>query len=126
MPPKSVSQTSTPDRTSTPAEGIGAKPESSKRSARAKLVVPDAVASGPEPAPQVIYATAPATAPAPTVQAPPPVDPMQQMRESLARCATGGLFDRIVCDQRVRREYCDGRWGTVPQCPSGVSNDHGQ
>lgn len=125
LAPKSVSQTSIPEQTSTSSEPV-AKPEPSKRITRVKPPIPDAVPSGPDPAPQVIYATAPAVVPAPVVQAPPPVDPMQQMRESLARCATGGLFDRIVCDQRVRREYCDGRWGTVSQCPSGVSNDHGQ
>jgi len=125
LAPKSVAQTSIPEHASTPSEPV-AKPEPSKRINRAKPPIPDAVPPGPDPAPQVIYAIAPKAVPAPVVQVPTPVDPMQQMREALARCATGGLFDRIVCDQRIRREYCDGRWGTVPQCPSGVSNDHGQ
>jgi hypothetical protein len=48
------------------------------------------------------------------------------MNEGLARCASGDFFGRILCDQRVRREYCDGRWGQVPQCQSGVANDRGQ
>ena len=69
-------------------------------------------------------AVAPA-APAVVREAPRP-DPLQVMNENLAQCANGDLFDRIVCDQRVRRQFCDGQWGKVPQCQSGVPNDHGQ
>jgi ribosomal protein L40E len=51
--------------------------------------------------------------------------PWQLMRVSLARCG-GDFIARIVCDQRVRRHFCEGHWGTVPGCVSGVVNDHGQ
>lgn len=49
----------------------------------------------------------------------------QAMQVSLARCG-GDLIDRIVCDQRVRRRFCEGHWGEAPECASAVANDHGQ
>jgi len=103
-----------------------AKADAAKRSAARSRILPAEVAPPPtEPAPVVqTLAAAPAPPPAAPREAP-RVDPWQAMSESLARC-TGGLFDRIVCDQRVRAQYCDGQWGQVPQCPSRVPNDHGQ
>ena len=52
-------------------------------------------------------------------------DPWQAMHVSLARCG-GDLIARIVCDQRVRRRFCEGHWGEAPECASGVANDRGQ
>jgi ribosomal protein L40E len=52
-------------------------------------------------------------------------DPWQAMHVSLARC-DGDLLARIVCDQRVRRRFCEGHWGEAPECASGVANDRGQ
>jgi double zinc ribbon protein len=54
-------------------------------------------------------------------------DRWQVMRVSLARCG-GDLIARIVCDQRVRRHFCDGHWGEAPACASGlaVAIEHGQ
>ena len=52
-------------------------------------------------------------------------DPSQVMQVSLARCG-GDLIARIVCDQRVRRHFCEGRWGEAPECASGVANEHRQ
>ena len=52
-------------------------------------------------------------------------DPWRVMHVSLARCG-GDLFSRFVCDQRVRRRYCEGHWGEAPECASGVANEHGQ
>ena len=46
-------------------------------------------------------------------------------RVKLARC-DGDLIARILCDQRVRRHYCEGRWGAAPGCVGGIVNDHGQ
>src|SRR5689334_13860833 len=51
--------------------------------------------------------------------------PWQAMHVSLARCG-GDLLARIVCDQRVRRHFCEGHWGEAPECASGVANEHGQ
>jgi hypothetical protein len=52
-------------------------------------------------------------------------DPWGAMHVSLARC-DGDLIARIVCDQRVRRRFCEGHWGEAPKCASGAANDHGQ
>ncbi|MGE5128336.1 MAG: double zinc ribbon domain-containing protein [Sphingomonadaceae bacterium] len=52
-------------------------------------------------------------------------DPWRVMHVSLARCG-GDLIARIVCDQRVRRRFCEGHWGEAPECASGIANDHGQ
>jgi hypothetical protein len=52
-------------------------------------------------------------------------DPWEAMHVSLASCG-GDLIARIVCDQRVRRRFCEGHWGKAPECASGVANDHGQ
>jgi hypothetical protein len=48
------------------------------------------------------------------------------MSVSLAQCGSDVLITRIVCDQRVRRRFCEGRWGASPECASGISNDRGQ
>jgi ribosomal protein L40E len=52
-------------------------------------------------------------------------DPWRVMHVSLARCG-GDLIARIVCDQRVRRRFCEGHWGEAPACASGFANEHGQ
>jgi len=52
-------------------------------------------------------------------------DPAQLMHVSLARCG-GDLIARIMCNQRVRRHFCEGRWGEAPHCVNGVANEHGQ
>jgi hypothetical protein len=128
MPPKSVVGTQLPpvDVTVPIAEVPAPKADVGKRGQSKQRVAPvETTPTPPEPAPpSPAVAAAPVVVPPPVSVAPPP-DPMEQMRDALSRCATGGIIDRIVCDQRVRREYCDGRWGQVPQCASGVPNDRG-
>jgi hypothetical protein len=51
--------------------------------------------------------------------------PWQLMHVSLARCG-GDLVARMVCEHRVRRDFCQGHWGEAPECASGVANEHGQ
>jgi len=67
----------------------------------------------------------PAPAPAPVMEAKPAprADPWQQMSEAIGRCSREGFFGRVVCEQRVRLQYCDGHWGQVPQCPGGPAAD---
>ncbi|MEO8739170.1 MAG: hypothetical protein ABI537_05640 [Casimicrobiaceae bacterium] len=103
-----------------------ARIDAAKRTAARNRVMPVEVTPPPaEPAPVVqMLAVTPAPPPAPAREVPRP-DPWQQLNDSLARC-TGGLFDRIVCDQRVRAQFCDGKWGQVPQCPTRAPIDHGQ
>ena len=68
-------------------------------------------------------ARAPATPVRQTSKAP-ERDSWQMMRLSLARCG-GDLINRMMCDQRVRRRFCEGHWGEAPEC-AGVANDRGQ
>ncbi len=75
----------------------------------------------PEAAPQRIAAPAPmaplAAAPrVPVVAAPP--DRRSLLRDAFARCPQDEIVARAVCEQRARIEYCDGLWGSVPQCPA--------
>jgi hypothetical protein len=110
-----------------PAAAPAAKADAPKR-ASARQRTPPAEISPPPDEPVLTtqaLAVAPVVAPAVVHEAPRP-DRWQLMNESMANCANGDLIDRIVCDQRVRRQFCDGQWGQVPQCPSGVPNDHGQ
>ena len=51
-------------------------------------------------------------------------DPWEAMHVSLSRCS-GDLIARIVCDQRVRRRFCEGHWGEAPGCGSGIASDRG-
>ena len=128
MAPKSVGETQVPpvDVTVPIADVPVPKADANKRGpSRSRANTGEIAPPPPETAPPPpAIAAAPVVAAPPAPREAPPADPMQQMRDALSQC-TGGLFDRIVCDQRVRREYCDGRWGQVPQCPSGVPNDRG-
>ena len=51
-------------------------------------------------------------------------DRWQAMHASLARCS-GDLITRIVCDQRVRRHYCEGHWDKAPEC-ARAATERGQ
>lgn len=70
------------------------------------------------PAPQPAVAPVPLPAPAP--------DRWQLMTDAITRCGHEGFFAGVICEQRVRLQYCEGYWGQAPQCPSGIANDHGQ
>ena len=67
-----------------------------------------------------------ATAPAPVAPPSPATPPVQvasadvwtQMREELSRCSSSSVIPRIQCERRIRARYCDGHWGTVPDCPT--------
>jgi len=98
------------------AEG---KPATAKRTP-----APKAVAPPPEPAAEVEVVRAAPPEPAPPAPKPVPrADPWQQMNEAIGRCPAGFL-GRVVCEQKVRLQYCEGQWGKVPQCPGGPSADH--
>ncbi len=88
---------------------------------------PKRVAPAPKPAAQpeapaeveIVRAPPPALAP-PAPQPAPRADPWQQMSEAIGRCPDGFL-GHVVCEQRIRLQYCEGHWGQVPQCPGGPS-----
>lgn len=107
-----------------PAPNPAAKADAPKR-AKPKQNVAQPAPPSPMPEVQTI-AAAPAPAPVLEPPEPPRPNPWQSMNDGLARCADNNLLDHIICDQRVRLQYCNGYWGQVPQCPGGVANDHGQ
>ena len=82
---------------------------------------PVVASSTPEP----VAAPAPVPEAIPPAREAPPPDRWQVMADQIARCYNDGFFAGAVCEQRVRRQYCDGYWGQVAQCRSGVVNDHG-
>jgi hypothetical protein len=107
------------ERELVPYSPAGGKPVAPRRASPA----PKVVAQPPEaPAEVEIVKEPPAPAPA-APAAPVRVDPWQQMSEAIGRCPAGFL-GRVVCEQKIRLQYCEGQWGKVPQCPGGPSADH--
>ena len=100
-------------------------PATKRPSVRQRRVpeVPAPVGAAP-PAAQIL-AAAPVGAPVVEPREARRPDPWEAMHVSLASC-DGDLIARIVCDQRVRRRFCEGHWGESPQCTGGVANDRGQ
>jgi hypothetical protein len=46
------------------------------------------------------------------------------MADAIAQCGREGFFAGVVCEQRVRLQYCEGHWGQAAQCPNGIVNEH--
>ena len=107
--------------------GAAAKSAATKATGRriaGKVEAPKAVPTEPPaPKPEPV-AAAPRIPPSRAIEA--PRDPWQAMNEGLSRCARENFFSRVACEQRLRLQYCENYWGTVPQCPIGPTNDHGQ
>jgi hypothetical protein len=102
-----------------PNSHAAGKPSMTKRAPASKAVAPP-----PEPPAEVEIVRVPPPEPAPPAPKPVPrADPWQQMNEAIGRCPAGFL-GRVVCEQKVRLQYCEGQWGKVPQCPGGPSADH--
>ncbi len=89
--------------------------------------VPRPKHAAPAPPPPVIEAPAP-VAPAPVVVVAPPPKPAPPtdrptlLRDAFAQCPEDVVL-KAVCQQRARINYCDGLWGSVPQCPA--QREHG-
>jgi hypothetical protein len=79
----------------------------------------------PEATPPPVIAVAPPPQP-PVVREVPRPDRWQLMSDAIARCPRSDIAGRFFCEQRLRAQYCEGYWGTVPQCASIPSNEHGQ
>ena len=62
---------------------------------------------------RAVPAAAPAAAPPVQVAS---AERWAQMRNELAACPKSSLIPR--CEQRIRERYCEGCWGTVPDCPA--------
>ena len=76
--------------------------------------------------PVEVLPTAAPPAPAPPAAEPSPPNRWQLLTDAIARCARSDFLGRVVCEQRARLDACEGHWGQVAQCPSGIANDHGQ
>lgn len=48
------------------------------------------------------------------------------MADAISQCGRQGFLAGVICEQRVRLQYCEGYWGQAAQCPSGIPNDHGR
>ena len=107
---------------------------------RARPVLPETPAAASAPAvesrpvapsgtaqtatPPVRRATAAAAALA--IQAQTRDDRWERMAGAMQACSTREFLGRLICEQKVRFEYCEGYWGQVTQCPGGGPvNDHG-
>jgi hypothetical protein len=106
----------TPDK-ATGAEAAQAakalpKPKPKPRPAAA----PMAAAPAQHPA-----AHAAGTAPAAAAAAAPVKDRWAQMLDTIAtQCGKETFLNKVICEQKVRIQYCDGYWGKAPQCPMGM------
>ena len=109
-----------------PPDAKSPKPVKSVRDRRRTRTEHVAVPSAQEPTTPAAQAPEPDPVPSPVERAPNPPDPPPSLDQQLARCAYGSVFERVLCDQRVRIAYCEGRWGRVPECPSGRVADYGQ
>ena len=114
-----------PTATAEPVQKAETPPQIEPKTDAKRITKPRVIAATP-PAPLLEKLSASAAV-APVMEAPAPPLPnkWQSMNDSLTQC-NGGLIDRVVCDLRVRQQYCEGYWGKVPQCPGGVASDHGQ
>jgi hypothetical protein len=107
------------ERELVPYSPAAGKPATTKRGPAPKAATPP-----PEAPAEVEIVRVPPSEPAPPVPKPVPrADPWQQMNEAIGRCPAGFL-GRVVCEQKVRLQYCEGQWGKVPQCPGGPRADH--
>ena len=80
----------------------------------------------PWPAPMLADDTAAVSgaAPAPEAPATPNADRRQVMAAALSRCERENFLAGFFCKERAWLQFCDGQWGEVPQCPSGLRNNN--
>jgi hypothetical protein len=80
----------------------------------------------PQPAPIAVGETVAVAraAPAPETQPAPASDRRQLMAAALSRCERDNFLAGFLCKERAWLQFCDGQWGEVPQCPSGVRSNN--
>ncbi|MBS0320991.1 MAG: hypothetical protein JSR18_10660 [Proteobacteria bacterium] len=128
-PPAPGASASTPEPTAAAHDGEAPAPAHSapKKPAPAKpRTAPPPPAPAPAPKQNVVAAvTAPASA---QVAAAPQKDRWAQMLDAVnVQCAKETFLNKVICEQKVRAQYCDGYWGKVTQCPMGMRDaDKGQ
>ena len=75
-------------------------------------------ASRPEEPPPITLASAPSRQP---VSSP---DRWKGLANAVAKCGEKGGFAGMICEQRVRIEYCEGAWEQVPECSRPQRDQH--
>jgi hypothetical protein len=119
-PPKSSAvEPGTPAAPPTPPKSRPAQPKAASKAE------PSTAEPAPAPAPPAktpAKAATVAAAPAAAAQ----LDHWQMYADAMGRCAREDFFKRLGCELRTRNQYCQGYWGTVPQCPEATPRDRGQ
>jgi hypothetical protein len=111
--PRKVTETpSLPkDSARNPAQRPGRGASQARGVADAKASeAPAVVASPPEVEPPVQQARANIAASAPAV------DEGQSLAAMLEKCSEEKFLAGVICEQKARLRYCEGKWGQVPQC----------
>jgi hypothetical protein len=127
---KSTASRPPPDKGSpAPAGAVTAKTDSASvkpdiGKAAAQAATSTAAGSGAPDAARSVSGTPPAKTAAAAASG--SQDRWQQMAEAMARCQREDFFGRVGCQQRVGRRFCEGYWGSVPQCPGGAPRDKAQ
>jgi hypothetical protein len=122
---KAAAPVATPPAADAPAAAKAAASRSSAAAAKGDANKAPPVGSAPPVAPPMV-APAPVAprAPAQAAVVPPPQgDRWEQMKQAYEVCNREGFFDKIACNGRVGKQYCEGYWGKVPQCPVGAYGD---
>jgi hypothetical protein len=49
------------------------------------------------------------------------------MADAIAQCGkSDGFFAGVICEQRVRLQFCEGYWDRVSQCAGRVDKERSQ
>ncbi len=78
------------------------------------VVEPKATDAAPAPAPQVEVPVQQARAS--TAPTPANAGDGQTLATMLEKCSEEKFLAGVICEQKVRLRYCEGKWGQVPQC----------
>jgi hypothetical protein len=103
-----------------PAARTPSAPPAKARAPAARAPPPPAKPAPQAPSPQPkARSAAPAAGPPAAPAASPGAEHWTRMNEELSRCSNDSVIPRIQCERRIRARYCEGYWGTVPECPGG-------
>jgi hypothetical protein len=75
-------------------------------------------ASRPDEPPPITLASAPSRQPVSSA------DRWKGLANAVAKCGEKGGFAGMICEQKVRIEYCEGAWEQVPECSRPQRDQH--
>src|SRR5262249_5048121 len=76
----------------------------------------DASRAAPVAAPQPVVEPPVQQARANVAPSPASVDDAQTLAAAIEKCNEEKFLAGVICEQKVRLRYCEGKWGQVPQC----------